>query len=65
LFRSERSVRLALESLNDGAVDNAVQQRHRQRRITQVVRPVVEVDVRDQRRRSAPVAMIDDLVEQA
>ena len=58
------SIRLAVD-LQDGCpVHDPVQERHRQRRITQVVPPGGEVDVRHQRRRTLPAAGVDDLVQQ-
>ena len=42
----------------------AIQQGHRQGRIAEVIGPVLEVDVGDQRRRSLAAAAVNHLVEQ-
>ena len=58
------SIGLALEALDDRAVDDPIQQGHRQGRIAKIIGPVFEVDVGDQRRRALAAATVDHLVEQ-
>ena len=43
-------------------VDDAIQQRHRHRWISQVFRPVIETDIRNDRRRASPIATVDHFV---
>ena len=58
------SVRLSLDLQDDRPVHDPVQERHRQRRIAQVLAPGLEIDVRHQRRRTT-AADVDQLVQQA
>ena len=58
------SIGLAVDLQDDRPIDDAVQKRHRQRRITQVIGPGLEIDVRHQRRGSRG-AGVDQLVQQA
>lgn len=54
-----------MEPLDDRAVDDPMQQRHRQWRIAEVIGPVFEVDVGNQRGRSFAAAAVYHLVQQA
>jgi len=56
--------RLAFERDQVRLVDYAIQQRHRHRWIAQVFRPVVEIDIRDDRGRASPITTIDHFVKQ-
>src|SRR3954452_5632328 len=60
-----RSIRLAVDLHDDRTVHDPVEKRHRQRRITQVLSPRLEIDVRHQRRRTLRAPGIDQLVQQA
>jgi hypothetical protein len=64
LLRPVSSIGLAVDLQDDRPIDDAVQERHRQRRITQVIGPGLEIDVRYTRRRSRG-ASVDQLVQQA
>ena len=56
------TVGAAGELEDHGAVDQAVQERRRQRRVAQVVGPGAEVDVRRQRRRATARAGVEQAV---
>src|SRR3954470_18601432 len=60
-----RSIRLAVDLHDDRTVHDPIQKRHRQRRITEVLTPRLEIDVRHQRRRPLRAPGIDQLVQQA
>ena len=66
-FSSARmlSIRLASELDRHRIVHDSIESGHDQGRVAHVFRPVGEVNVRDQRRRGAPTARINDFVEQA
>ena len=59
------SIRFAFQLHDRGAVHDAIQQRHRQGRVAEVVGPGFEVDVRHQGGADALTARIDDLLPQA
>src|SRR6266540_1284239 len=59
------SIGFAFQLDDGGAVHDAIQQRHRQGRVAEVVGPGLEVDVRHQSRADALAARVDDLVPQA
>src|SRR5258708_5806615 len=55
---------ISLDLKDDGAVHHSIQERRRQRRISQVVAPRLEVDVRHHRRGTLPAPRVDDLEQQ-
>src|ERR1700680_2033624 len=63
--RAVNTIRLAFQLHDRGAVYDAVQERHRQRCVAEIVGPGFEVDVRHERRAGALAARVDDLVPQA
>ena len=58
------AVGLAFQLQQQGAVHEAIQEGHGQRRIAQVIVPSLEVDIGHQGRAAAGIADFDDLVEQ-
>ena len=59
------SVGFAFQFHDRGTVHDAIQQRHRQRGVAEIVGPGLEVDVRHQGGADALAARVDDLVPQA
>lgn len=64
-LRPMRPIRLALNLQDDRPVHDPIQERHRQRRVAQILALRLEVDVRYQRRRALLAAGVDQLVQQA
>jgi len=63
LFGAVGSIRSAREPVNDCAINDAIEQGHRQRWIAEIVGPVFKVDIGYQRRRTSTAATVDDFVE--
>ena len=59
------AIRAAGDFQDDGAVHQAIENRHRYGSIAKIFRPSFEVDVRDQGRETLRTAAIDQFVEQA
>lgn len=57
------AIRFTFELRDNRRVNRAVKHRHRQMRVAEVLRPVLEVNVRYQRRRFSPTAVVNDLVQ--
>jgi len=64
LLCSVGSIGLAIDLQDDRRIHDPVQERHRQRRVAQVIAPGLEIDVRHQRRRPRGTC-VDQLVQQA
>lgn len=58
------TVRLTADLQQDGTIDHAIQEGHRQWRIAQVVAPGLEIDIGSQGGGTSAAACVDDLVEQ-
>jgi hypothetical protein len=65
LRRTVNPVRLAFQLHDRGAVHDSIQERHRERRVAEIVGPGLEVDVRHQGSADSLAARVDDLVPQA
>ena len=59
------SVGLALKLVNNRSIHDPIEQRHRHRRISQVLAPPLKVDVRDQGRAPLASSAVNHLVQQA
>ena len=65
VLRAVLAKRLAFETEYARIVRYAIQERHHQRRIAEVLRPVTEVHVRQEGCRAPSVAAVHDLIQQA
>jgi len=63
LFCPVLTIRLPRELRDNRGVHRAVKHGHRQVRVTEVLRPILEVNVGHQGGRFSPTAMINDLVQ--
>ena len=59
------SVGLALKLVNDRSIHDPIEQRHRYRRISQVLAPPLKVDVGDQSCAPFAASAVNHLVQQA